>query len=338
MNRLGPGHLHTLEAMNNLATAYTKANRLQEAASLLRQALDTMEQADLLKHPDALKMMNNLSIVYQKLGRDDEALSMAEQSYQMRRAVQGDDHPDTLRAMNNLAAEYWRRQRYDLSIPMYEEALAMGQAALGVEHRETIRAAFNLAVNYRDSGRTVDALRVFDEWLPRANASLSPPDDVLSFGWQAAEETYTAAKMHDKAEPVLRQLTSLERETSGPESTNYADVSALLGWNLIAQGKHLEAEMPLRECLRVRELLEPEEWTTFLTQSLLGECLVGQKRFTEAEPLLLSGYAEMKNRETSIPPEGRPALKDAIERIIGLYEAWDRKQAADEWREKLSSP
>jgi hypothetical protein len=39
------------------------------------------------------------------------------------------------------------------------------------------------------------------------------------------------------------------------------------------QNKYAEAEPVLRECLALRTRKEPEAWTTFNTQSLLGDAL-----------------------------------------------------------------
>ena len=51
-----------------------------------------------------------------------------------------------------------------------------------------------------------------------------------------------------------------------------------------------DAERVLRECLEIRKNTTPEDWSRFNTESLLGGCLVDQKRFKEAEPILLSSY------------------------------------------------
>ena len=45
----------------------------------------------------------------------------------------------------------------------------------------------------------------------------------------------------------------------------------------------------------------PDDWLTFNARSLLGGSLLGQKKYAEAEPLLLSGYEGMKQREDKIP-------------------------------------
>ena len=64
--------------------------------------------------------------------------------------------------------------------------------------------------------------------------------------------------------------------------------------------------------------------------------MLGQKKFAEAEPLILAGYEGMKAREAKIPAPGRPHLPEAAERIVQLYEAWGQKDKAAEWRSRLA--
>ena len=53
--------------------------------------------------------------------------------------------------------------------------------------------------------------------------------------------------------------------------------------------------------------IEPDTWTTFNTKSMLGGALLGQKKYAEAEPLLLKGYAGMKRRERRSGRRATPA-------------------------------
>ena len=76
---------------------------------------------------------------------------------------------------------------------------------------------------------------------------------------------------------------------------------------------------------------------TFNTESLLGGSLLGQKKYAEAEPLLLSGYAGLKEREKTIPPPGKVRLPEAAERLAQLYEATGKKDEAAKWRKELEA-
>ena len=107
---------------------------------------------------------------------------------------------------------------------------------------------------------------------------------------------------------------------------------------LLLQAKAFtEAEPLLRECLAIREKTQPDEWTTFTTKSMLGGALLGQKKYAEAEPLLLAGYEGMKQREAKIPPPGKVRLTEALERLVQLYEALEKKDEAAKWRKELEA-
>ena len=90
-----------------------------------------------------------------------------------------------------------------------------------------------------------------------------------------------------------------------------------------------------RECLAIRVQKEPGLWTTANTRSLLGETLLGQQKYAEAERLLLGGYQDLKGREGSIPAAVRQArLSEALGRLVRLYDAWGKKDEAAKWRKE----
>ena len=70
-------------------------------------------------------------------------------------------------------------------------------------------------------------------------------------------------------------------------------------------------------------------------KSLLGGCLLSQKKYAEAEPQLLAGYEGMKQREQKMYAQDKFLLTEALERLVQLYEATGNKARADEWRKKL---
>ena len=69
---------------------------------------------------------------------------------------------------------------------------------------------------------------------------------------------------------------------------------------------------------------------------MLGGSLLGQKKYVEAEPLLLAGYEGMKQREVKIPPEGKVRLNETLQRLAQLCDATQRPEQAVEWRKKLA--
>ncbi len=120
-------------------------------------------------------------------------------------------------------------------------------------------------------------------------------------------------------------------------STARANALAVRGSMLLLEKKPAEAELKLRECLTMRQKIQPDDWTTFDTMSILGETLMDQKKYADAEPLLLSGYEGMKPREKAIPSQDKPHLTKALERLVTLYEAWGKVDKAMKWRKELEA-
>src|SRR5262249_40016527 len=110
-----------------------------------------------------------------------------------------------------------------------------------------------------------------------------------------------------------------------------ASCLAGLGTTLCETGRAVEAESLLREGAEMRRKSLPKGHALIAdTESLLGACLSALGRYAEAEPLLLSSYEALKSAQGV-----RPAvLRRAVDRIIQLYEAWEKTEQAAEWRAK----
>ena len=63
-----------------------------------------------------------------------------------------------------------------------------------------------------------------------------------------------------------------------------------------------EAELLLHENLSIAEKPRPDDWRLFITRSMIGEALLGQQRFDEAELLLIAAYEGMNERKSTIQP------------------------------------
>ena len=61
----------------------------------------------------------------------------------------------------------------------------------------------------------------------------------------------------------------------GADDPRTGGLMAQLGSNLLQQKKYAQAELLLREALAIRAKSQPDAWTTFNTQSLLGGALLG---------------------------------------------------------------
>jgi eukaryotic-like serine/threonine-protein kinase len=222
---------------------------------------------------------------------------------------------------------YLLMYRLDRSIPLCEEVLSLSEKKLGRDHADTILRVANLGVSYRDAGRLAEAIPLLEEAY---HASKKHP----GLGWveKALLDTYTKAGENAKLANLLQDQLPEARKTLPKDSLELTGMFARIGKLLLLQKKWTEAEPLLRECLAIREKVQPDLWSTFNTQSLLGGALLGQKKYAEAEPLLRKGYEGMKAREKSIPPIGADRIPEALDRLIELSTATNKPDDVKKWQ------
>ena len=100
----------------------------------------------------------------------------------------------------------------------------------------------------------------------------------------------------------------------------------------IAAGSLLLSASALAE--EADKKVRPDDWQRFRAESLLGASLAGERKYDEAEPLLLEGYQGMLARNDRIDVPYRYHLLLARQWLVQLYQAWGRPAKAAEWSGK----
>ena len=91
-----------------------------------------------------------------------------------------------------------------------------------------------------------------------------------------------------------------------------------------------------REALeKTRDLPDEPLSQISAAQISLGQDLLEQQKFAEAEPLLLAGYNGIKAGETESLVADNVKLKNALGYLVTLYLGLGQEEKATEWREKL---
>ncbi len=325
--KLGLDHPNTLQSINNLASGYRDAGRLDRALPLYDEALRLRRAKLGPDHPHTLASMSNLASCCFDAGRLDWAVPLHEQALRLTKARLGLDHPHTLRCMNDLAAAYWAARQLDRSVPLFEEALKGREGKLGRDHPDTLLTAANLGVNYKDAGRLAEAIPLLEEGYRAAGKH-----PRLRWVGAALLDGYLKAGKAAEAARLLDELVADARRRLPRSSPQLAGQLATFGLVLLLAGEFAQAERLLRECFAIRERAQPDAWPTFNTMSMLGGVLLSQKKYADAEPLLLRGYEGMKSREKAIPPKGGTRIPEALDRLVELYAATDRPGLAAKYR------
>jgi tetratricopeptide (TPR) repeat protein len=318
--------------LNNLAAVYWDADRLPEAIPLFEQVRDARMKLHGPDDRNTLATLSNLASAYVRNGQKLEGIRLLEQVREARVRVQGPEHPDTLSTVNNLGTAYWEVKQLDKSIPLFEQLERSFRKIMGERHPHTLGAMANLGVNYRDAGRYAEAIPLLEQ-VHRDGGG----DPSLAWVGYELLLAYSRAGKGPEASALARELLAVARKTLPAGSPRLATALAKYGAALIELQAWADAEPVLRDCLSIREKIQPDNWRTFNTRSLLGAALLGQKRYPEAEPLLLQGYEGMKQWRPAPgqPTDGGPdpeRLIESLERLVRLCEAMSRPDEAAKWR------
>lgn len=224
------------------------------------------------------------------------------------------------------------RGKLDQAEPAAREALERAARVLGSEHPDTLIAISQLGVILRlqnkfDEARPYleDAVQLSDKLYgrkdPRTLNRLSSLAGLLNFQGQYVE-----------AESIMRAVVDGMREVYGAGNPQTLMMMNNLGLLLIQLDKLDEAEELLRMTVELADKAAPPgHWFRDAARLSYGECLLGQRRFEQAEPLLL----ECQQRLSESMGAQHFRTRGAVDNLVKLYEAWGKPDQAADWRAKL---
>ncbi|MCG8650943.1 MAG: tetratricopeptide repeat protein [Pirellulales bacterium] len=335
--KLGREHPDTLTSMNNLASAYQTANQQDRAVPLFEETLKLSTGILGREHPFTLRVMNNLGWTYQQTGDHQRALSMMREALRLRKSNLGPDHPDTMATMANLAWTYQKLGEESLAVPLMEETLRLRTEKLGRDHPDTLRSVGNLASSYQAIGKEDQALALWEETLRLKTETLGSEHPSTLSSMNDLAVAYRAAGKLDLALPLIQATLQHRKSKLGLEHPQTASSMAALGIMMLDLESYQQAESVLRQCLEIRTKIMPDDWLRFNTETMLGGALLGQKKYDEAESLLIDGYNGMKARKKALTVGRKARVTEALQRLIALYEATDQPEQVAKWQKELES-
>jgi tetratricopeptide (TPR) repeat protein len=282
---------------------------------------------------ERLTAMVPLVQVYQRLGKFEEADQLSVKVEEGLLSL-GAKNPMMISGINTFKLKTGR------SLPHLVDLVNAALPPPGSETLRDIPTIRDVALAYYDQGKYREAEALYTRAVDASTRLLSKEDpDSLSVRMTLAG-LYVLEGKHDQAEESFVELVSVNRRASGPEARITLLALTLLGWSRLYQKDYAKVEADLREVLDSLEKVQPDEWERYNCQSILGAALMGQKRYAEAEPVLVSAYDGMTTRQYTVSRAYplRPKLhKEAGQRIVQLYQDWGKPEKAAEWRDKLEA-
>jgi eukaryotic-like serine/threonine-protein kinase len=337
IRKFGMDNIDTLNTSDSLVTLYRQEHKYQDAETLIPPALESYRRLYGPNHPFYLREIYASAII--KIGEEKyaEAEPLLKQVLDGNTKLLGPDHLDTLSTQMELAKLYRLEGKFAEAIALQEKTYASYVRVMGADHPDTIVAEDILGMIYGYAGELAKAEALYKDSLSR-HLRLLGPLDMETLG--SIGNLAYFYELHGRfAEAVPLEITLKEGATKkfGPTHPTSLGAASTLGRDYLMLHQYAKAEPVLRDTLAQMTKAQPDSWKRYNLESLLGASLLGQRKFAEAEPLLVSGYEGMQPRLAKIPVPGKVYLTEAGERLPQLYKAWAKPEKAAQWSVTLKN-
>jgi serine/threonine protein kinase/tetratricopeptide (TPR) repeat protein len=238
----------------------------------------------------------------------------------------------TLQAKEELARIHESLEQYPTAIELRRECLAARESRLPAADRTLLSARDRLARTLLAAKRYDEALPILETVYEKRNAEKNAAT-ALALGHLLIVNE--ALGNHDTAQAQWTTWHELTGKLNSEAPAKLISTQAAFARVLLEHGLFERAMSLLPEVVAYRNANEPDEWTTFTAQSMLGHAHLGLKRLADAEPLLRNSWEGIAAREAKIPPASMGRVREALERMVALEEELSRPDEAARWRTML---
>ncbi len=325
------------ELRSTIGEVYHYLGRWEEAEAMYSRALELSRKLHGPVHPEVAQLLNNLGVTFMNRDKLVEAETLYQEALAMRRKLLGENHLAVAETLGSLSFLLRRQGRLEEAEAAIREALAIQKERLGNENPEVAESIRGLGTVLWRQQKLPEAESKIREALTMQTKLLGADDPIVADMTEDLGLVLIDQGRLADAERALTDALAARRRLQGDTHRDTLSCMVSLLNTLLAEAKYDVAEPLALECWTTRKKIMPGEPKTFNVESIFGGCLLGLKRYADAEPRLLSGYEGLTRPGTYIPPEGRYVVKNALLRLVQLYEATNRPDQAAEWKQKLAA-
>ncbi len=372
----GTDHADIANTLNTLGSVHWSDGEVEEADKYLSEALEMRRRLYGNTHPDVFTSMNNYALVLLDKNELDEAEKLYLETLEARKKYYGEEHTKVGVSLNNLAFFLQRRGKYEEAEKYFRETLALWRKLQGEEHSDVGIALNNMGSLLRQMRKYDEAERMLKESLEIRKKVYGPGHLKVGYVLNNLAMTLKDKQAYDEALEYGLQSLELFQNFHKSDHNNIAIALSIVGLISGEDGEFEDAEQYLLESLNIRSRLYPDDhmevaysrghlgklyldyempdraepmlrktlaaYETFYDSNslelasmkgTLGSCLLMRSQYDEAESLYLEEYQALKK----IPDVDSKYMEKALNRLINLYEEWQKPQLAGEFRQELTA-
>ncbi|MBI1849318.1 MAG: serine/threonine protein kinase [Planctomycetes bacterium] len=331
--RLPPDHPSVLDCRSQLARLFIDRGKYAAARDELSIVADAQRERLGPDHADLGATLALLGRARHLCGDPKGAESTFREAVAIQRNQLGESHPAVVQTLSGLGAALRLQGKLAAAREAYEEALEIRRSQSGDRDASTAISLHNLAIVQFQMGEFDAAQANFESALAtqielqgREHPDVAQTLNSIGFLYRAKGE-------HAVARPYLRRALATWRRclpSTHPQlaSSLFANAEAEF-----ALGSTGPAVALLRECREIQRSHAdaPREFVA-KTETLLGACLTELGEYAEAEEILVAISASLEsgagNRD--------PLTRNALERLLALYDEWGKTELAVGVRRRLA--
>ena len=312
------------------------APRLEQALAMRRTLLGN-------EHADVAVTLSELGRVYQDLGLNQRAEPLLREALRIRRKVLGEDHRETAVSLSDLASVL--RLKGDLAgaETLLRQCLEMNRRTRGEVHPNTSATLHDLALIAFARRDDAGAEAMLRRALDIARRTLGERHPIVATTLNSLSHVLVAQGRIEDAAAAQQDALAIARPALGNDHQLVAIYAINLASIQMARHQAVAAEELLRDALPIRarapglvpsrrRTISDDDWSVATTKALLGASLVAQRRYADAEAILLDAHRDLDRQSGSSARD----VKATITGLVQLYEAWGKGEAAATYRARLA--
>jgi tetratricopeptide (TPR) repeat protein len=303
----------------------------------LESAARTVDSIKATSLPEMVKLAHSRTNIAVSQGRPGDAEAALVEAYDaVRRAGQED-----LELSAVLAGIYALQKKFTDAERVIAPVLERPGAWKSLGPTVMPFALRSLATNYRSDGKFALAEPYFERLIPLSLAGPGEKAQQTRIDLFLLADNYGGGRKYAEAERAFIQLREVQQRTDPAGAVPLTTASTIIGigWTRLQQGRYDDAERSFRDAAGILTRGASDSWERHNTDAMLGASLAGQKRFADAEPLLLSGYEGMATRKPTVNPNmaSRFTRATAGDAILQLYADWGKPEQRAAWAATIAA-
>jgi serine/threonine protein kinase len=292
---LGSQHVRVAQSLNDLGVLYRRSGNPAAAEPLIRESLAIRRSLLGDRHQDVAVTLIELARVLKDRGRLAESEAPIRESLAIRHEVFGDEHRETATSKHELGLLLWELGDLDGAERLLRENVATSERVLGRDHANVGAAKGSLGNLLAAKGDVAAAEAVLRESVRVRQVAFGDSHTEYAMSLTSLAGAIELQGRLDEAQTLLEQAIAIAAPQFGNEHPRVIAARLDLARVRIARGEAGATEDELRRALAVRErLYAAGDWRIAQAQSLLGSALFAQRKYLDAEPLMIAADKHLK--------------------------------------------